>query len=174
MIPLAQDRVDTRERQTQSGYAPLRGQCWLDLALFKLHCSDMRHDCSHFPKSADAKFLRVCRGVLFVVIPVLTFFPAAGFDEEPVAGKSEVPKSEAHEVSRTVPPNTLTLQQKISAVHYRALTKHPPGSPEIAKEVEDGFRKLIADYPNEPLLWQEMLRLAEDAGSGDDKKRILT
>jgi thiol-disulfide isomerase/thioredoxin len=134
----------------------------------------MRHDCSHFPKSVDAKFSRIFRGVLFLVIPVLTFFPAAGFDEEPVAGKSEVPKSAAHEVSRTVPPTSLTLQQKISAVHYRALTKHPAGSPEIAKEVEDGFRKLIADYPNEPLLWQEMLRLAEDAGSGDDKKRILT
>lgn len=126
-------------------------------------------------ESGDARGLRTSRSFPFIVIATLTFFPAPGLPEEPLACNSDVLKPAPAAAPGAVPPsNALTLQQKISAVHYRALTKHPADSMDIAKELEAGFRKLLADFPEEPLLWQEMLQLAEDAVGGDNKKRILT
>jgi len=112
--------------------------------------------------------------LLVIVIGVLSLVPARA--QESKSSGSDAPNSSPADTAGKIssPSEVLTLQQKISAVHYRALTKHPAGSPEIAKDVEAGLRKLIADQPNELLLWQEMLQLAEDAVARDDKKRILT
>jgi len=65
------------------------------------------------------------------------------------------------------------LQLKISAVHKRALSKRADGSVAVAKEMESGIRELIKEYPDKPILWQQMLLVAQNFLAKEDKKRIL-
>lgn len=65
------------------------------------------------------------------------------------------------------------LQLKINAVHQRALSKRANGSAAVAREMELGIRELIKEYPDKPILWQQMLLVAQNFLAKEDKKRIL-
>jgi thiol-disulfide isomerase/thioredoxin len=65
------------------------------------------------------------------------------------------------------------LQQKINAVHRRALGKHAEGSQAVAGEMERGIRELIKEYPEKPVLWREMLLVAQNKLTKEEKKRLL-
>ena len=65
------------------------------------------------------------------------------------------------------------LQQQINAVHRRALAKRAEGSQAVARELEAGIRELIKQYPDKPILWQQMLLVAQNMLTKEEKKRIL-
>ena len=65
------------------------------------------------------------------------------------------------------------LQQKINAVHRRSLAKRSEGSQAVAKELEAGIRELIKENPDKPILWQQMLLVAQNMLTKEEKKRIL-
>jgi thiol-disulfide isomerase/thioredoxin len=51
--------------------------------------------------------------------------------------------------------------------------KRADGSVAVAKELESGIRGLIKEYPDKPILWQQMLLVAQNFLAKEDKKRIL-
>jgi thiol-disulfide isomerase/thioredoxin len=65
------------------------------------------------------------------------------------------------------------LEQKINTLHRRALEKRAEGSQAVAKEMEAGVRELMKEYPDKPVLWQQMLGVAQNMLTKEDKKRIL-
>src|SRR5687768_3242532 len=65
------------------------------------------------------------------------------------------------------------LQQKINAAHRRALAKRAEGSQAVAKELEAGIRELIKEHPAKPVLWQQMLLVAQNMLTKEEKKRVL-
>jgi thiol-disulfide isomerase/thioredoxin len=70
-------------------------------------------------------------------------------------------------------PEDKKLQQKINAVHQRSLAKRAEGSQAVVKELEGGIRELIKDYPDKPILWEQMLLVAQNKLTKEEKKRIL-
>jgi thiol-disulfide isomerase/thioredoxin len=65
------------------------------------------------------------------------------------------------------------LKLKIEAVHRRALAKRAEGSVAVAKEMESGIRELIKEYPDKPVLWDQMLLVSKNFLPKEDQKRIL-
>jgi thiol-disulfide isomerase/thioredoxin len=71
-------------------------------------------------------------------------------------------------------PEDRQLEQKINAVHRRALGKRAEGTVAVAKEMEAGIRELIKEYPDKPVLWQQMFFIAQNMLTKEEKKRLLT
>ena len=65
------------------------------------------------------------------------------------------------------------LEEKINDAHRRAMAKRAEGSQAVVKELEAGIRALIKEYPDQPVLWEQMLLIARNTIAKEKKKAIL-
>jgi thiol-disulfide isomerase/thioredoxin len=76
-----------------------------------------------------------------------------------------------------VSPEEKAFREKMNDVQKRALKKRDPakprnGMPEVVKELEDGLREVMKEYPDRAEPWQQLLSVAEYADK-DDQLRML-
>lgn len=79
----------------------------------------------------------------------------------------------AEEVTEVLPEEE-KLKLKVNEIHRRALEKHAPeGTEAVSKAVEAGVRELMKEYPNSPLLWDQLLLAAKNSLDKDRQRKIL-
>jgi thiol-disulfide isomerase/thioredoxin len=71
-----------------------------------------------------------------------------------------------------------TFRKKMNEVNRRALQKRDTSKPkngigDVVKEMEVGLREVMAEYPNRPEPWAQLLQAAEFASSTEEQLRLL-